>query len=111
MSLINNKGKFQLPQENVWVVGCLGFLLLGVAVFAITWLSFGILLSVDWLTGARLTPNAPAIMWAIWGAILGGTMAFWLSAPLYGLRKQRTLIIAAPLTLMVLLGWLTSLSS
>ena len=92
--------KITITKENGCIFGCLGLLLLFVIIQAIVWLSFGVLLSVDWLVGARLTPGTPAIMWAIWGAILGGTLAFWLVAPIYGLRKMRPLIVAAPLLLM-----------
>jgi hypothetical protein len=59
-----------------------------------------VLAVLDGATSASLFASAPAVMWAIWGAIIGGALAFWLVAPLYGLRKQRPLIAGAPFALM-----------
>lgn len=55
---------------------------------------------LDGATSASLFASAPAVMWAIWGGIIGGALAFWMVAPLYGLRKQRPLIASAPFVLM-----------
>lgn len=60
--------------------------------------------ALDELCSAPLIPAAPWVMWMIWGALLGASLAFWTVAPVFGLRKQRPLIGIAPLILMAIVG-------
>lgn len=55
---------------------------------------------LDSMMSAGFFAQLPAVMWAVWGAIVGGALAFWTIAPLYGLRKLRPLIAGAPFALM-----------
>jgi hypothetical protein len=65
---------------------------------------FLILCAFDFITNAGLLVKAPALMWALFGLVMGGTLALWLEAPLYGLRARRRLIIAVPLLLFFVVG-------
>jgi hypothetical protein len=65
-------------------------------------LLFILLAICDFLTGAVLAPPFPALMWALYGLILGGILAFWLEAPIYGLRRSRPFLIGGPLLLLLL---------
>ncbi len=65
-------------------------------------LSVAVFAFLDALFSARATPNAPWMMWVVWGIVVGLAMAFWTIAPVYGLRKQRPLILAVPFALMLL---------
>ena len=60
--------------------------------------------ALDELCSASLIPAAPWLMWMLWGALIGAALAFWTMAPVFGLRKHRSLIGVAPLILMALLG-------
>jgi hypothetical protein len=60
--------------------------------------------ALDQLLSAGFFPHAPWVMWCLWGIIMGAAFAFWTIAPVYGLRQQRPLIMATPLTLMVLVA-------
>ena len=73
------------------VVGFYWFL----AVFS--FLAFALL---DELFSASFVPGAPWVMWLFWGAVIGAALAFWLLAPIYGLRHRRPLIAASPFLLM-----------
>ena len=66
-------------------------------------LGFAVHYSLDQLFSANLIPNAPWLMWIIWGAVIGAAFAFWTLAPIYGIRKQRGYILLAPLAPMLLL--------
>ena len=66
---------------------------------------FGSVAILDFMAGASLWARFPALMWAIWGLVIGGTLGFWLEAPLYGLRRQRAAIIAAPLLLLFVVAF------
>jgi hypothetical protein len=59
---------------------------------------------LDGLFGARLIPGAPWLMWLLWGALIGAAVGFWTVAPVYGLRKQRPLLLGTPFILMVLVA-------
>ena len=48
------------------------------------------------MCSARLIPGAPWVMWALWGALIGASLGFWAVAPVFGLRKQRSLIGIPP---------------
>ena len=63
---------------------------------------------LDQLFGASSIPHAPWAMWLVWGAVIGATLAFWMFAPIYGLRKYRAWIAAGPLLLMVAVALLRS---
>jgi hypothetical protein len=69
----------------------------------------GILAGLDGLFSAALLPRAPWILWAIWGGVLGGVLAFWTVAPVYGLRERRPHLLLAPVGLMLLLAGLRAL--
>ncbi|RYX83806.1 hypothetical protein EON83_12710 [bacterium] len=69
---------------------------------AIAFLSLASWTVLDFAFGSRLVGEFPALMWMIWGAVLGGSSAFWLSAPLYGWRNKRAFIILLPLLVMVI---------
>ncbi len=57
---------------------------------------------LDYLFGAGLLPAAPWLAWLGWGAVIGAGLGFWTLAPVYGYRKQRPLIAAAPFLLLAL---------
>jgi hypothetical protein len=63
-----------------------------------------IALLFDQLFSASLLPGAPWVMWLLGGALIGAAFAFWTLAPVYGLRKQRPLILATPFILLLLLA-------
>ena len=91
----------------------LGFGLLWVVVSSAIWLVANLrmpiyvtLRALDVMTGAHALPDAPWLMWALWGAIFGGSLGYWLVAPLYGNRENRSLLLLIPLLTMVLLGGL-----
>lgn len=98
--------------SGVWVVVIiLGILLLifirqvvGVLYAALVSLSFATFWLLDELCSARLLPAAPWLLWMFWGALIGATLGFWTIAPVFGLRKQRSLIAISPLILMALVG-------
>lgn len=79
-----------------WVLGGLYWLFSALGYFV-----FG---TLDGLFSAPLAPHAPWVMWGVWGAIIGATLAFWTLAPVYGLRKQRAWIAAAPFILMLVVA-------
>ncbi len=72
---------------------------------ALVGISVALWTCLDFAFGARLGGEVPALMWTLWGAVLGASAAFWLSAPLYGWRKQRALVLLLPLLLMVGTAW------
>lgn len=84
--------------------------LLGSVYTTVTSLALVIWTSLDFAFGARLFAEVPAIMWTVWGAILGACGAFWLSAPLYGWRSKRALLFAVPIALMLATGLAISLN-
>ena len=47
-----------------------------------------------------LLPIAPWFCWLFWGAVIGAVCGLWTLAPVYGWRKQRPLILAAPFMLL-----------
>lgn len=81
----------------------LGYVLIGlywfVAVVASLFIS-----SLDTLFSASLVPGLPWLMWVIWGALIGAALAFWTIAPIFGQRRRRALILAAPFGLMLLIA-------
>ena len=60
--------------------------------------------SLDQLFSAALAPQAPWLMWIIWGAVIGAAFAFWTIAPVYGFRQHRRLIMLSPLGLMAMVA-------
>ena len=64
---------------------------------AVSYLFFA---AMDGLCSAALLPESPWLMWLIWGAVIGAALGFWTVAPIYGLRRQRVWIAAAPFLLM-----------
>ena len=79
------------------------YILIGIYWFisVVAYLFFGLM---DELTSAPFLPAAPWAMWLIWGAMIGAALAFWTVAPIYGLRKYRAWIVAAPFLLMTLIA-------
>ena len=79
------------------------YVLIGIYWFlaAAGYLYFG---AMDTLTSAELLPNAPWVMWMLWGAVIGASLAFWTIAPIYGLRKQRVWIAVWPFILMAVMA-------
>jgi hypothetical protein len=72
------------------------------------WPIYYLLRALDTLTGARSLPVAPWLVWTFWGAIFGGTLGYWLVAPLYSERENRSMILWLPLlgmTTIALLTW------
>jgi hypothetical protein len=63
--------------------------------------AFGVQWAFDWLFGARETFDRPWIMWALWGAVLGACLGFWLIAPTFGLRRWRTPLLFLPVVAMI----------
>ena len=78
--------------------------LFGLLYAALMSLSLGTFSLLDEVCSARLIPGAPWVMWMIWGALIGASLGFWTVAPVFGLRKHRSLIGIAPLILMALVG-------
>lgn len=68
------------------------------------WPMFYFIRSLDVATGAASIPAAPWIMWAIWGGLFGGSLGYWLIAPVYGGRENRGLLPLLPLLLMLLIS-------
>lgn len=88
-----------------------GMMGLWLIVSAVIWLATNLRLpifyairSLDIATGGRAIPIAPWLMWALWGAIFGGALGYWLVAPLYGNRENRSFILLVPLLAMTLCG-------
>lgn len=81
----------------VWVVG----MVLAAAYWLVSTVAFVVLATLDGITSSSLVASAPAVMWAVWGAVIGGALGFWTIAPVYGLRRFRPLVAAAPFVLMV----------
>jgi hypothetical protein len=79
------------------------YILIGVYWF-FTVLSTQVFGGLDQIFGAPSLPHAPWAMWLLWVAVIGAALAFWMHAPIYGLRKYRAWIAAAPFILMVVLG-------
>lgn len=65
-------------------------------------LGFLVFSALDGLFSAALLPATPWLMWVVWGAVIGGAAGFWSVAPVYGLRRHRPWILAAPFGLMLL---------
>jgi hypothetical protein len=78
--------------------------LFGVLYAALVSLSLATFSLLDEVCSARLLPAAPWLLWMLWGALIGASLGFWTIAPVFGLRKQRSLIGIAPLILMALVG-------
>lgn len=90
-------GFFIVVAIVVWLIG----MVLAAAYWILANVAFIVLACFDGLTSASLTSSAPAIMWTVWGALIGGALGFWTIAPVYGLRRFRPLIAAAPFILMI----------
>lgn len=99
-----------MEEVGGWIVGFLIVAavvvwLIGMVLAAVYWVlanaAFLALAFLDGVTSSSLTSSSPAIMWAIWGGLIGGTLGFWTIAPVYGLRKVRPLIAAAPFVFMM----------
>lgn len=67
-------------------------------------LGFATFAALDQLFSAHLIHGAPWLMWTIWGAVLGMSIAFWTIAPVYGIRKRRSAILATPAVLIGLVA-------
>lgn len=63
---------------------------------------FLLLRALDTATGAQALRGAPWLMWTLWGAVFGGSLGYWLVAPLYGQRENRALLLLGPLLAMAL---------
>lgn len=74
---------------------------------ALRWPAYYTVTTLDVITGARLIPGAPWLVWMVWGGIFGGCLGYWLIAPLYGLKENRALVMAAPAVAMLLAALLT----
>ena len=68
-------------------------------------LSLAIFSLLDEVCSARLLPGAPWLLWMLWGALIGASLGFWTVAPVFGLRKHRSLIGIAPHIRWHLGGW------
>lgn len=96
-----------MEEAGGWIIGFL------IVVAAVVWLIGIVLTTVYWVfasiafllltcfDGLTSLPSAPAVMWAIWGGVIGAALGFWTIAPVYGVRKFRALILAAPFVLML----------
>jgi len=78
--------------------------LISILYAALVSLSLATFSLLDELCSARLLPAAPWLLWMLWGALIGASLGFWTVAPIFGLRKHRSLIGIAPLILMALVG-------
>ena len=67
-------------------------------------LGWGSYCTLDQLFSAQLIPAAPWVMWVLAGALIGGALGFWTMAPIYGLRRRRAQIAAAPFVLLALIA-------
>ena len=85
------------------LVQVMPYILAGIYTF-LTSFSLVVWTTFDFAFGARAVSEFPPLMWMVWGAVLGACMAFWLSAPLYGWRSKRALILLLPLLLMVIVA-------
>lgn len=72
------------------------------------WPSFMFMQALDTAVGARILGIAPFLIWAIWGAVFGGVLGYWLIAPAYGDRENRSSVLLVPLFILfvfALLSW------
>lgn len=59
---------------------------------------------LDIVTGGHILPSAPWVLWTMWGGVFGAALGYWLIAPLYGNRENRSLVLWLPLLLMSVTG-------
>lgn len=106
-------GVGQMEELVGWLIGivivaALIFFAVAYALAAV----FCLLVVIGWLVmvlgdhavGAGALPMAPWIPWAIAGGLLGAALGFWTMAPVYGLKKKRPLIVAAPVVIIFCLA-------
>lgn len=102
-----------MEEAVIWMIIALFVCIIGVAAHhliipGIFWfiaiLSLTIFTILDTVFSASLIPHAPWVMWCIWGIVLGGAFGFWTIAPVYGLRKNRPLILLVPVGLMTIVA-------
>ncbi len=94
------------------LVGVFSFLVLlylvaitaGYAVSAMYWavasVSYALIALLDGLFSVRAMPDSPAVMWAVWGGVMGGVLGFWTIAPVYGMRRWRSAMVLVVLAAM-----------
>jgi hypothetical protein len=83
------------------IAGAIGlfllFKLLEIALTGLYWvvasLSYWLITGLEWLFSSSLNPGRPAVMWAVWGVVLGAVLGFYPIAPVYGLKKFRGALI------------------
>lgn len=68
--------------------------------------SYWLINGFEWLFSGALYPERPEVVWALWGAALGGVLGFHGVAPIYGLRKYRNALICLVLAAMVAVAWI-----
>jgi hypothetical protein len=74
-------------------------------------LSQGAFAFLDRFFLADLLPAIPWLLWLFWGAVIGAACGLWTLAPIYGWRRHRPLIIAAPFALLLLIFLLRALAA
>jgi hypothetical protein len=82
-------------------IGIVGSSLLWLAE-ALRWPIFQLFRSLDLATGAHAMPSVPFLMWTLWGAIFGGCLGYWLVAPVYGDRENRSFVLLLPVLAMAI---------
>ncbi|HHW26676.1 MAG TPA: hypothetical protein GXX23_04950 [Firmicutes bacterium] len=63
--------------------------------------SYGVVNGLEWLFSGALYPERPEVMWALWGAALGGVLGFHGVAHVYGLKKYRNVLVLLVFVAMV----------
>ncbi len=76
---------------------------IGISGFVGPWMAY----ILDILTSSRLTSSHPALMWAVWGGVLGGVAGFWLISPVQGRTYWRGWVLLAVIIVMVVLAAVT----
>lgn len=71
---------------------------------ALRWPFYYAIRSLDVATGARALRWAPFLMWTVWGGVFGGCLGYWLVAPIYGDRENRSFWLLLPSLAMVIIG-------
>lgn len=62
---------------------------------------------LDVLTSADWAASVAPVMWALWGAVIGGAIGMWMIGTSGGPARRRPLVVALPVAAMLLLSALT----
>ena len=103
---MNEGAVFVIIVVVLLILPCIFRPLLGAIYAGLIWLSFATFALLDELCSASLLPHCPWVMYLLWGALIGASLGFWTVAPVFGMRKHRSLIGIAPLILMAIVGLL-----